>query len=105
MIIHHGGSGTTSYALRSGVPSCVIPFVFDQFFWGQRAFELGVGPKPIPRSKLTVERLTRAIKSGIDDSEFREKAAAIGNKISKENGIQNAISIIENLSTRSNMDH
>jgi UDP:flavonoid glycosyltransferase YjiC (YdhE family) len=96
MIFHHGGSGTTSYALRSGVPSCVIPFVFDQFFWGHRAFELGVGPKPIPRSKLTVERLTCAIKSGIDDSEFREKAAAIGNKISNENGIQNAISIIEN---------
>jgi sterol 3beta-glucosyltransferase len=33
IVFHHGGSGTTAHALRSGVPSCVIPFVFDQFYW------------------------------------------------------------------------
>jgi len=29
MAIHHGGSGTTAFGLRSGIPSCVISFIFD----------------------------------------------------------------------------
>merc|ERR1712125_192201 len=30
-IVHHGGSGTTAAALRSGRPSIVTPCGFDQF--------------------------------------------------------------------------
>lgn len=97
MIFHHGGSGTISYALRSGVPSCVIPFVFDQFYWGQRTFQLGVGPKLIPYSKLTVERLSNAIMAGVNEISFRENAVVIGNKIHAEDGIQEALRIIENI--------
>lgn len=95
MIFHHGGSGTTSYAFRSGVPSCVIPFVFDQFYWGRRAFQLGVGPEPIPHAKLAVEKLLDAIKVGVDDSHMRENAAALGNGIREENGVRTAIRILE----------
>ncbi|WP_110516095.1 glycosyltransferase [Herpetosiphon llansteffanensis] len=33
-IVHHGGAGTTGATLRSGKPSIVVPFSFDQPFWG-----------------------------------------------------------------------
>ncbi|WP_369679462.1 glycosyltransferase, partial [Burkholderia ubonensis] len=36
MVIHHGGSGTTHSAARAGVPSVVVPFAGDQFFWANR---------------------------------------------------------------------
>ncbi len=48
MVIHHGGSGTTAHALRAGVPSMAVPFVFDQFYWGDCIARTGAGPRPIP---------------------------------------------------------
>jgi len=97
MIFHHGGSGTTAYALRSGVPSCVVPFVFDQFYWGQRTFQSGVGTQPIPHAKLTVERLFDAIQSGVNASQLRERATELGRRIRGENGIQKAVNILEKI--------
>jgi UDP:flavonoid glycosyltransferase YjiC (YdhE family) len=95
MIFHHGGSGTTAYALRSGVPSCVIPFVFDQFYWGQRSAELGVGPAPIPFKRITVKKLQQAIETGTHTSELQQRAADLEKKIRSENGVRAAINLIE----------
>ena len=41
--------GSTSAGFRAGVPSLVIPHIIDQFIWGNKVAELGVGPKPIAR--------------------------------------------------------
>lgn len=60
-VVHHGGAGTTGAGLRAGVPALVVPFLFDQFFWGQRLHALGVGPPPLPFKKLTVSNLLEAI--------------------------------------------
>src|SRR5215207_8205943 len=95
MVIHHGGSGTTSFGLRAGIPSCVVPFVFDQFYWGERIAQLGVGPKPIPYRKLSIERLREAIQFGVGNAQIRQNAAALGEKIRAENGVENALRIIE----------
>jgi UDP:flavonoid glycosyltransferase YjiC (YdhE family) len=95
MIFHHGGSGTTAYALGSGVPSCVIPFVFDQFYWGKRSAELGVGPQSIPFKKITVENLHQAIQVGTRTSENQQSAADLGKKIRMENGVSAAVNLIE----------
>ncbi|HVF25332.1 MAG TPA: glycosyltransferase [Anaerolineales bacterium] len=94
MVIHHGGSGTTSFGLRAGIPSCIVPFVFDQFFWGKRIVELGVGPGPIPYKALTAERLRDAILAG-NDSLMRQRAFELGLKIQAENGLENGIQVIE----------
>ena len=66
-VVHHGGAGTTSAGLRAGVPSVVVPFFGDQPYWGLRVADLGVGPVPIPRKKLTVERLAQAIQTAVTD--------------------------------------
>lgn len=97
MVIHHGGSGTTASGFRSGIPSCVVPFVFDQFYWGQRIAELGVGPKPIRYKELTVERLREAIHLGVNNQQMRQRAAELGQKIKMENGIENALTIFDQI--------
>jgi UDP:flavonoid glycosyltransferase YjiC (YdhE family) len=95
--IHHGGAGTTAEALTAGIPSIVIPFFGDQFFWGRRVFELGVGPEPIPRKKLTVGRLAHAIQETVTNQTMYQYAANLGTKIRAEDGIANAVAIIQNL--------
>ncbi|QDV45230.1 MurG-like transferase [Stieleria neptunia] len=42
-IVHHGGIGTTSQALRAGVPQIIRPLAFDQFDNADRVAALGCG--------------------------------------------------------------
>ncbi len=95
MLIHHGGSGTTAFGLRSGVPSCAVPFVFDQFYWGKRIAALGAGPDPVPYARLNAARLCKIIQHGVEDPEMRCQANKLGQKIGAENGLENAICKIE----------
>ncbi len=96
-IVHHGGSGTTGFGFASGVPSIVVPFAFDQIYWGARAAELGVGPKPVPFQKLSSERLAAAIQTALSDPRMRNQAAELGRKIRSENGVAKAVEIIQTI--------
>lgn len=94
-VVHHGGAGTTGAGLHAGIPSIITPFFGDQPFWGQRVYELGVGPKPIPRQRLTVESLAEAIRAAVSDAAIRKNAAHLGKLIRAEDGIARAVAIIE----------
>ncbi len=96
-VIHHGGAGTTAAGLTAGVPAIIVPFHGDQPFWGHIIRKLGVGPNPIPRKKLSVMRLKKAIEEVINDKEMSEHAARLGSEIQTENGIEKAISIVNNI--------
>lgn len=96
-VVHHGGAGTTAAGLRAGKPSVIVPFFGDQPFWGRQIYSLGAGPKPIPRKKLTAEKLASAITEAVSNSDIQRKADAIGNHIRQEDGIGSAISIIERM--------
>ncbi len=93
-VIHHGGAGTTAAGLIAGVPSVIVPFHGDQPFWGHMIEKLGVGPKPIPRKKLSILRLVKAIEKVINNQEMSENATRLCSKIQAENGIEEAVSII-----------
>jgi UDP:flavonoid glycosyltransferase YjiC (YdhE family) len=93
--VHHGGSGTTAAGLRAGVPSLVVPFLFDQRFWGQRVADLGAGPKPIPFRKLSVENLASAVEESVHNPEIRAQAAELGARIRTEDGLREAVRLIE----------
>jgi UDP:flavonoid glycosyltransferase YjiC (YdhE family) len=54
-------AGTTAEALLAGVPNAVVAFGVDQPYHGRRIHDLGAGPAPIKRSKLTADRLTEVI--------------------------------------------
>ncbi len=99
-VVHHGGAGTTSAGLRAGVPSVVVPFFGDQPYWGRRIAELGVGPEPIPRKKLTAERLARAIQQAVRDQPMRQRAAELGMRIRAEDGVGRAVAIIQKMEIR-----
>jgi len=99
-VIHHGGASTTAAGLNAGVPSVIIPFFGDQPFWGQRIADLGVGPKPIPRKRLTVEKLANAIREVVTNENMRQRAAKLGKQIQTENGIKSAVEIFNKLEKR-----
>ena len=94
-VVHHGGAGTTAAGFRAGVPSVLVPHLGDQLFWAKRVEELGVGPQPIPRRKLTAQRLAAAITLATTDQDMRARAAALGERIRAEDGVRRAIEIIE----------
>jgi UDP:flavonoid glycosyltransferase YjiC (YdhE family) len=94
-IVHHGGSGTTAEALRSGVPSVIVPFLFDQFYWGGRVATLGVGPEAIPIRRLTADRLAAALQIAAGDAAVRSRAADLGERIRAEDGVRRAVNVIE----------
>lgn len=95
VVVHHGGAGTTGAGLQAGVPSIVTPFFGDQPFWGHKVYELGVGPKPIPRRRLTVESLAEAFQRAVSDTEMRKNASNLGERIRAENGVVRAVEFIE----------
>lgn len=100
MTIHHGGSGTTAFGLLSGKPSCVVSFVFDQHYWGERIAALGAGPGPIRYKELTVERLTDIIRTGTTNFRMQQTAHDLAQTIRAENGIENALKVIEDIFDR-----
>jgi sterol 3beta-glucosyltransferase len=94
-VIHHGGAGNTASALRAGIPSIVIPFGGDQFYWGRRLADLHAAVTPLPAKHLTIRRLVKAIRSVVDSRELGRNAKSISERIRQENGVERAVEIIE----------
>ena len=94
VVVHHGGIGTTTNGLKAGIPNIIVPFNYDQPFWGEMVFRRGAGPRPIPRKGLTADRLAEAIESALNDAAMRQRAAEIGQRIRQEDGVAIAIKII-----------
>ncbi|KAL8998465.1 MAG: hypothetical protein Q9169_002502 [Polycauliona sp. 2 TL-2023] len=88
---HHGGAGTTGASLRAGVPTIVKPFFGDQFFFGSRIEDLGVG---IYMKKLNVSVFSRALWEATHSERMIIKAKVLGEQIRKETGVNNAIQAI-----------
>ncbi len=93
-VVHRGGSGTTAVGLRAGIPSLILPFVFNQFFWSRRIVELGAGPDPISFRKLSSSNLAKNISQAVYDLQLRKKSNAIGESITAEDGVVHAIRVI-----------
>jgi len=93
-VVHHGGSGTTAAVCRAGLPSVVVPYFADQTGWAERLHQLGVSPKPIPRKQLAVESLAAAIAIAATNNSMQQKAAQLGERIRRENGVEEAVAII-----------
>jgi sterol 3beta-glucosyltransferase len=75
---HHGGAGTTGASLRAGVPTIVKPFFGDQFFFGGRVEDLGVG---ICMKKLNVSVFSRALWEATRSERMIVKARNMGIQI------------------------
>ena len=94
IVIHHGGAGTASAGLRAGIPNIIVPFTADQPFWGNRVHAIGVGPRSILVKNLSVKNLVQAIAEA-ESNVIRERAQVIGQEIRSEDGVKDAIKLIE----------
>ena len=103
--VHHAAVGTTAAAVRAGIPSVALPQMTDQFLWARRLRELGVGPAPIPRRKLTVDGLAEAIRIAASDERMRRSAAALGKQIRSEDGVARAVDAFERRVALRRPDH
>lgn len=94
-VVHHGGAGTTAAGIQAGCPTLVIPFGGDQPFWAGRVRELGLGPKAIPRDRLTVNKLSKAFIDLTTTKKYRVAARELGERLRMEQGCVNAANIVE----------
>ncbi|MDZ8172497.1 glycosyltransferase [Microbacterium xanthum] len=95
--IHHGGVGTVHAAVGAGVPSVVVPFIADQPFWGARLADAGLAAAPIRASRLTAERLARAL---ADVDRLRPATIAASQRMRGEDGTGTAVRILEQVTRR-----
>jgi len=94
-LVHHGGSGTTAAGLRAGVPMVVVPHLFDQFYFGRRIHELGVGTRPIPRHKLNAHALNNALTTLLTDDSLHTRVDTISRHIQAEAGVTNLVTLVD----------
>ncbi len=99
-VVHHGGAGTTAAGFRAGVPTVIVPHNADQPYWGRRARQLGVGTDPIPRKKLTADKLAAAIDEATSSRTLQDKAATLGKLIAAEDGIGEAVKVVGDILER-----
>ncbi|CAF4423803.1 unnamed protein product [Rotaria sp. Silwood2] len=89
-VCHHGGAGTTAAGLRAGLPTIVVAFFGDQFFWGDRVEQIGAGPGCLSGDNLNTQDLINAIQF-ISNPEVKENAQRIAAQLETENGCADAL--------------
>ncbi len=86
---HRGG--------HAGKPTIVIPSIAEQFFWGSLVARIGMGPYPISRTQLTSRKLADRLEAVIYNAERKQRAADIGQRLRRENGVEQAVGAINAL--------
>ncbi|VUX11490.1 glycosyltransferase [Dorea formicigenerans] len=95
-VIHHGGAGTLSLAVRAGKPNLILAFGGDQYFRGKQAQAIGVAPEPVflPNTLITAELLERKLLE-LGKEEYSVAAICAAEKMAKEDGCKTACDLIE----------
>jgi sterol 3beta-glucosyltransferase len=88
--VHHGGAGTTAAAVRAGIPSLILPFITEQAFWSVQLEKLGVAAPRLNRHTVTADQLASGI-TRTQSRTMREEAAALGQLIRAEDGVESAV--------------
>lgn len=63
-VVHHGGAGTTTAAARAGSPQVTTSIFGDQFYFGRRVRELGIGSS-LPFAGLSTDALAAALEEAL----------------------------------------
>ena len=96
-VVHHGGAGTTGAVFRAGVPAVVTPIYADQPLWGARVDALGVGPAPIPFTRLTADPLAGALRAACGNRTYRANARRLSRLIAAETGTAPVVEAVNRL--------
>lgn len=96
-VVHHGGAGTTHDGLRSGRPSLAIPFGVDQPYHAWRLERLGVGPAPVPITRLRPDRLATRLGELVGTPAYARRAAEVGEAVRAEDGVGATLALLDRL--------
>ncbi|MBA4026280.1 MAG: glycosyltransferase [Gordonia sp.] len=94
-VVHHGGAGTMSAALRAGKPALVCWLGSDQPFWGRQLERLGVGAS-IPLRVLGVDVLKENLELILGGAYTERAAAVAASLVAAEQAAADAVDLIEN---------
>jgi len=89
--VHHGGAGTTGASIRAGIPTIIKPFFGDQWFFGQRVEDLGIG---LCLHKVEAPELANALRNITTSARIKERARELGEKVRAEDGVKVAIQTV-----------
>ena len=95
-LVHHGGSGTLSQALRAGCPQLVLPFNFDQPDHAVRLAELGVGSWIAP-SEVTSGAVAASLNKLLGSREVLNTCRELAKRFEGVDGIAQTCDLIEAL--------
>lgn len=97
LMVHHGGAGTVASCVSNGVPMLITPFFGDQFFWGKRIQDLGIGCSIAHQevNEYTVSEILEFLMAE-ENNQYVANVTRIRDLLLRENGVANAINIIEN---------
>jgi sterol 3beta-glucosyltransferase len=94
-VVHHGGAGTTQSSVLAGRPSVVVAHMADQFFWGSELERLGVAGRTRHRKGLKAVSLAKSVNQVLAASDMATKAAILSSSMAHEDGLGQAIKLIE----------
>jgi rhamnosyltransferase subunit B len=93
-VVHHGGIGTTSLALRAGVPSLIVPFAFDQSDNAAHAARLGTS-RTLYRSRYWAKAVIKELGILLERPHYAVNAKEVSVSLKQENGAAVACDLIE----------
>ncbi|MDM0039664.1 glycosyltransferase [Variovorax sp. J22G21] len=93
-VVHHGGIGTLSQALRAGIPQLIRPMAYDQFDNASRACRLGVATELLPRS-YRGHRLDAALRGLMDKLEMRTACEQSAARMEGQDGLRRTCEALE----------
>jgi MGT family glycosyltransferase len=94
LVITHGGNNTTTESLHFGKPMILLPLFWDQYDNAQRMDELGFGRR-LATYAFTDQEMTDALDALLNDTDLRERMAAMSRQIQARNGTQVGADVIE----------
>jgi rhamnosyltransferase subunit B len=95
-VVHHGGVGTTSHGLRSGAPTLIVPFAFDQPDNAEHARRLGTS-RTLYRKNHNARSAAHELQSLLTDPSYAQRASYVSERLKQENGPRCAADLIEQI--------
>jgi vancomycin aglycone glucosyltransferase len=81
-VVHHGGAGTTTTAALAGAAQVAVSMFSDQFYWGRRIRDLGIGSS-VPAAGLSADALASALREALEPA-VAARAGAIAESVTTD---------------------
>lgn len=92
-VIHHGGMGTSTQALRAGRPQLIVPCCNDQFDNAARLERSGVA-RVVSAQRYTADAGSRALAELLASDQIKRMTVAVSATVALEDGPRKAAALI-----------